>query len=342
MPTTRPAQINPKMFRDGWQRRLLCIFSCSVGLLLADAVQAQNATFVTSAMPVRILVGAPAGGTTDTMARSLAQALGTQLGRTVVVENKPGAGGNVAAEMVARAVPDGNTLLMSFTSHAINASLYPSLPFDPIKDFTPLTMVSSSPSILVAHPSLPVKNVADLIRLAKEKPGQLNFAIGALGSSLHLAGDSFKMKSGLFIVNIPYRGTAPAVQDVLAGQVELMFAAVGNAQAHIKAGKLRALGVTSPQRLPAFPEVQAIGETLPGYESSAWFGLFAPGRMAPELARRLSDAARVAIQSPEVKRRIEMEGAVPAGNSPQEFVKFVEVEIARWRSVVQYSGAKPE
>jgi len=260
----------------------------------------------------------------------------------VVVENKPGAGGNVAAEMVARAVPDGNTLLMSFTSHAINASLYPSLPFDPIKDFTPLTMVSSSPSILVAHPSLPVKNVADLIRLAKEKPGQLNFAIGALGSSLHLAGDSFKMKSGLFIVNIPYRGTAPAVQDVLAGQVELMFAAVGNAQAHIKAGKLRALGVTSPQRLPAFPEVQAIGETLPGYESSAWFGLFAPGRMAPELARRLSDAARVAIQSPEVKRRIEMEGAVPAGNSPQEFAKFVEVEIARWRSVVQYSGAKPE
>jgi len=165
--------------------------------------------------------------------------------------------------------------LMSFTSHAINASLYPSLPFDPVKDFTPLTMVSTSPSVLVAHPSLPVKNVADLVKLAKEKPGQLNFAIGALGSSLHLAGDSFKMKAGVFIVNIPYRGTAPAVQDVLAGQVELMFAAVGNAQAHIKAGKLRALGVTSPKRLAAFPDVPAIGETLPGYESSAWFGLFA-------------------------------------------------------------------
>jgi tripartite-type tricarboxylate transporter receptor subunit TctC len=231
---------------------------------------------------------------------------------------------------------------MSFTSHAINASLYPSLPFDPIKDFTPLTMVSTSPSVLVAHPSLPVKNVADLVKLAKEKPGQLNFAIGALGSSLHLAGDSFKMKAGVFIVNIPYRGTAPAVQDVLAGQVELMFAAVGNAQAHIKAGKLRALGVTSPKRLPAFPDVQAIGETLPGYESSAWFGLFAPGRMNPDLAKRLSDAARVAIQTPDVKRRIEMEGAIPAGNSPQEFSKFVEAEIVRWRAVVQYSGAKPE
>ena len=260
----------------------------------------------------------------------------------VVVENKPGAGGNLAADMVAKAAPDGNTLLMSFTSHAINASLYPSLPFDPIKDFTPLTMVSTSPSVLVAHPSLPVKNVADLVKLAKEKPGQLNFAIGALGSSLHLAGDSFKMKAGVFIVNIPYRGTAPAVQDVLAGQVELMFAAVGNAQAHIKAGKLRALGVTSPKRLPAFPDVQAIGETLPGYESSAWFGLFAPGRMNPDLAKRLSDAARAAIQTPDVKRRIEMEGAIPAGNSPQEFSKFVEAEIVRWRAVVQYSGAKPE
>lgn len=312
-----------------------------LGLLAAMSLgvaQAQTANSV----PVRILVGAPAGGTTDTMARTLAQALGQQLGRVVVVENKPGAGGNLAADMVAKAAPDGNTLLMSFTSHAINASLYPSLPFDPIKDFTPLTMVSTSPSILVAHPSLPVKNVADLVKLAKEKPGQLNFAIGALGSSLHLAGDSFKMKAGVFIVNIPYRGTAPAVQDVLAGQVELMFAAVGNAQAHIKAGKLRALGVTSPKRLAAFPDVPAIGETLPGYESSAWFGLFAPGRMNPELAKRLSDAARVAIQSPEVKRRIESEGAIPAGNSPQEFAKFVESEIVRWRTVVQYSGAKPE
>ena len=320
--------------------KLKCLV-LGIALAVALPLGSAHAQTATSA-PIRILVGAPAGGTTDTMARTLAQALGQQLGRVVVVENKPGAGGNLAADMVAKAPPDGNTLLMSFTSHAINASLYPSLPFDPIKDFTPLTMVSTSPSVLVAHPSLPVKNVVDLVKLAKEKPGQLNFAIGALGSSLHLAGDSFKMKAGVFIVNIPYRGTAPAVQDVLAGQVELMFAAVGNAQAHIKAGKLRALGVTSPKRLPAFPDVQAIGETLPGYESSAWFGLFAPGRMNPDLAKRLSDAARAAIQTPDVKRRIEMEGAIPAGNSPQEFSKFVEAEIVRWRAVVQYSGAKPE
>ncbi len=306
------------------------------GACLCNLVMAQ------SQPPIKILVGAPAGGTTDIMARTLAQAMGSQLGRTVVVENKPGAGGNLAADAVAKANADGNTLLMSFTSHAINASLYPSLPFDPVKDFTPLTMVSTSPSVLVAHPKVPANNIKELIALAKSKPGQLNFAIGAMGSSLHMAGDAFKMKSGVYIVNIPYRGTAPAVQDVLAGQVELMFAAVGNVQTHLKAGKLKALGVTSTKRLAAFPEVASIGETLPGFESSAWFGLFGPARMSPDLTKRIADAARAAVQSPEVKRRIESEGATPVGNNPEEFARFVESEIVRWRAVVQYAGAKPE
>ena len=292
--------------------------------------------------PIRILVGAPAGGSTDTLARNLANEMGRQLGRTVVVENRPGAGGNIAADAVAKAAPDGNTLLMSFTSHAINASLYPALPFDPIKDFTPLTCVATSPSILVANPAVPAKDVRELIALAKAKPGMLNFAIGALGSSLHLAGDAFKMQSGAYIVNIPYRGTAPALQDVLAGQVELMFAAVGNAQAQIRAGKLKALGVTSAKRLPAFPDVPAIAEVLPGYESSAWFGLFGPGQMNPELAKKLSDAARHAIATPEVKKRLETEGAVPVGNSPEEFARFVQAEIPRWAKVVRFAGAKPE
>lgn len=292
--------------------------------------------------PIRILVGAPAGGSTDTLARTLAIEMGRLLGRTVIVENRPGAGGNIAADAVAKAAPDGNTLLMSFTSHAINASLYKTLPFDPIKDFTPLTCVATSPSVLVANPAVPAKDVRELIALAKAKPGKLNFAIGAVGSSLHLAGDAFKMQSGAYIVNIPYRGTAPALQDVLAGQVELMFAAVGNAQAQIRAGKLKALGVTSAQRLPAFPDVPAIAEVLPGYESSAWFGLFGPGQMNPELAKRISDAARQAIASPDVKRRLEHEGAVPVGNSPEEFARFVQAEIPRWAKVVQFSGAKPE
>jgi tripartite-type tricarboxylate transporter receptor subunit TctC len=314
------------------QRREILV---SAAALLAAGAYAQT-------QPTRILVGAPAGGSTDTLARTLASELGRLLGKTVIVENRPGAGGNIAAEAVAKAAPDGNTLLMSFTSHAINASLYPSLPFDPIKDFTPLTCVATSPSVLVAHPSVPAKDVRELIALAKAKPGQLNFAIGAVGSSLHLAGDLFKMQSGAFIVNIPYRGTAPAIQDVIAGQVELMFAAIGNAQAQVKAGRLKALGVTSAKRLAAFPDVPAIAEVLPGYESSAWFGLFGPARMAPDLAKRVSDAARQAIATPEVRRRLDAEGAVPVGNSPEEFSKFVQGEIQRWAKVVKFSGAKPE
>ena len=317
-------------------RRSSVIGSLSAIGLIAFGARAQ------SLAPVRILVGAPAGGSTDTLARALASEMGRQLGRTVIVENRPGAGGNIAADAVAKAAPDGNTLLMSFTSHAINASLYPSLPFDPVRDFTPLTCVATSPSMLVAHPSVPAKDVRELIALAKAKPGKLNFAIGSVGSSLHLAGDAFKMQSGVFIVNIPYRGTAPAIQDVLAGQVELMFAAVGNAQAQVKAGKLKALGVTSATRLAAFPDVPAISEVLPGYESSAWFGLFAPGRMEPALAKKVSDAARKAVASPEVRRRLETEGYIPVGNSPEDFSRFVQSEITRWAKVVKFSGARPE
>lgn len=312
-------------------------------LLLAALLPALRPVLAQgSQSPVRILVGAPPGGTTDTMARALATELGRILGRTVVVENRPGAGGNIAAEQVAKAAPDGNTLLMSFTSHAINARLYPSLPFDPEKDFTPLTMVSTTPALLVAHPSLPANNLRELIALAKAKPGKLNFAIGALGSSVHLAGEAFKMMSGTYIVNIPYKGTAPAIQDVLAGQVEMMFANVGNAQAHVRAGKLKALGTTSPQRLPQFPDVPAIAEVLPGYQSSAWFGLFGPAKLPPEVLKRVGDAARQAVQSPEVRKRIETEGATPIGNAPEDFARFVHEEIVRWAKVVKYSGAKPE
>jgi tripartite-type tricarboxylate transporter receptor subunit TctC len=292
--------------------------------------------------PVRILVGAPAGGSTDTLARSLAVSMGPALGRTVIVENRPGAGGNIAADAVAKAAPDGNTLLMSFTSHAINATLYPALPFDPVKDFTALTCVATSPSILVAHPSVPAKDVRELIALAKAKPGQLNFAIGAVGSSLHMAGEAFKMQSGVDIVNIPYKGTSPAVQDVLAGQVQLMFAAVGNVKAHIQAGKLRALGVTTARRLPAFPDVPAIAEALPGYESSAWFGLFGPARMPADRVKQVGDAARHALQQADLRRRLETEGAIPVGNSSEQFAAFVQSEITRWAKVVKFSGAKPE
>jgi tripartite-type tricarboxylate transporter receptor subunit TctC len=308
----------------------------------ATLVIATSSSAQTSTVPIKLLVGVPAGGSTDTIARAMAAEMGRILNRTIVVENKPGAGGNIAAEAVAKAVPDGNTLLLSFTSHAVNATLYPSLPFDPIKDFTPLTLVATAPSILVAHPGFPAKDVRELIALAKAQPGKLNFAIGAIGSSLHMAGDAFKMRAGLFIVNIPYRGTAPAIADVMAGQVQLMFAPMVGAQVQVRAGKLRALAVTSAQRLPAMPDVPTIAEVLPGFESSAWFGLFGPARMGTELTRRMNEVARQAINSPEVRKRLESEGLQLAGNSPEEFAAFVQSEIKRWGEVVKYSGAKPE
>lgn len=292
--------------------------------------------------PVRIFVGAPPGGTTDTLAREIAPEMGRQLGRNVIIENKSGAGGNLAADTVAKATPDGNTLLLSFTSHTINATLYPKLPFDPVADFTPLTMVATSPSVLVAHPSLPVANLRELIAYAKARPGQLNFAIGGIGSSLHLAGEAFKIQAGVFIVNIPYRGTAPAVSDVVAGNVPLMFAAVGNVRSLVQSGKLKALGVTSPRRLSALPDVPAIAEVLPGYESSAWFGLFGPARMSDEVLRRTSDAARAAVRTDAFRKRLEMDGAEPVGNAPEEFAAFVKADVPRWAQLVKYSGARPD
>lgn len=293
-------------------------------------------------VPLRILVGAPPGGSTDTLAREIAPEMGRLLGRNVVIENKSGAGGNLAADAVAKAAPDGNTLLLSFTSHTINATLYPKLPFDPVADFTPLTMVARSPSVLVAHPSLPANNVRELIAYAKARPGQLNFAIGGIGSSLHLAGEAFKLQAGVFIVNIPYRGTAPAIGDVVAGNVPLMFAAVGNARSLVAAGKLKLLGVTSPQRLAQFPDTPALAEVLPGFESSAWFGLFGPAKMAPDLVKRISDAARAAIQGEGLRKRLDADGATAVGNAPEEFARFVAADVPRWARLVQYSGAKPE
>lgn len=290
---------------------------------------------------IRLLVGASPGGTTDTLAREIAPEMGRLLGRLVLVENKSGAGGNLAADAVAKSAPDGNTLLLSFTSHTINATLYPKLPYDPVADFTPLTMVATSPSVLVAHPSLPANNVRELIAYAKAHPGQLNFAIGGIGSSLHLAGEAFKLQAGVYIVNIPYRGTSPAVADVLAGNVLLMFAAPGNVRTLVAAGKLKALGVTSSHPLAQFPGAQPIAQDLPGYESSAWFGLFAPAAMSADLTRRISDAARAAIHSEAFRKRAELDALQPVGNSPEEFARFVKADVPRWARLVKYSGARP-
>jgi tripartite-type tricarboxylate transporter receptor subunit TctC len=311
-------------------------------LIATAALAAWPALRAQGNAPIRVWVGTTAGGSTDTIARELAPELGRLLSRTVIVENKSGAGGNLAADTVAKSPPDGNNLLVSFTSHTINATLYPRLPYDPIADFTPLTQLVSSSSLLVAHPALPVADANELIAYARARPGQLSFAIGGIGSSLHLAGEAFKLQAKVFIVNIPYRGTAPAVIDVVAGNVPLMFAPVVNTRALIQAGRLKALGVTSPKRLPQFPDVPAIAEALPGFESHAWFGLFGPAKMPPDLVQRISAAARGAMKSEAIRKRLEQDAAEAVASTPEDFARFVKADIARWAPLIRRSGATPE
>jgi tripartite-type tricarboxylate transporter receptor subunit TctC len=299
---------------------------------LAGLTTAQAETY--PSRPIKLLVGASAGGTTDTMARAIAQPLSASLGQPVLVENRPGAGGNLAADTVAKATPDGYTLLVSFTSHTINATLYPKLPFDPVTDFTPISKIATVPSLLVGNPKLPAQNLNELIALAKAKPDKLTIAIGGIGSSLHLAGDQFKMMADLRILNVPYKGTAPALTDVLGGQVDMMFISLVTGTAQVKAGKLRAYGVTSAQRQPSFPDLPAIGEIVKGFESTAWFGVFGPAKLPPEITAKLNGAIVTALNDPKMREQLEKEGATPAAGSSAEFAAFVRDDVKHWAPIV--------
>ncbi len=309
-------------------------------LLLAGLATAQADSY--PSRPIKLLVGASAGGTTDTMARAIAQPLSKSLGQPVLVENRPGAGGNIAAETVAKAAPDGYTLLVSFTSHTINATLYPNLPFDPVTDFTPISKIATVPSLLVGNPNLPAQNLNELIALARAKPDKLSIAIGGIGSSLHLAGDQFKMMADLRILNVPYKGTAPALTDVLGGQVDMMFISLVTGTAQVRAGKLRAYGVTSAQRQPSFPDLPAIGEVVKGFESTAWFGVFGPAKLPPDITGKLNGAIVAALNDPKMREQLEKEGAAPAASSAADFAVFVRDDVKHWAPIVKQSGARPD
>jgi tripartite-type tricarboxylate transporter receptor subunit TctC len=304
------------------------------------ATDAQTAQYPSK--PVKILVGATPGGTTDTMARAIATEMSTALGQPVIVENKPGAGGNIAADTVAKSPPDGHTLLVSFTSHTINATLYPNLPFDPIADFTPITMIATVPSMLVGNPNLRENTLQELIASAKSKSDKLTIALGGLGSSLHLAGEQLKMMSGIRLLNVPYKGTTPAMTDVLAGHVDLMFISMVTGSAQVRAGKLKAFGVTSAARQPLFPDLPAIGEVVPGFESTAWFGVFAPANLPAPIATKLNSVIAASLGGSRLKEQLKLEGATPVGNSLAEFSAFVRGDVQRWAPIVKQSGATPE
>jgi len=291
--------------------------------------------------PIKLLVGAPPGGTTDTIARAIAVPMAAALKQPVLVENRPGAGGNIAAETIAKSVADGYTLLVSFSSHTINASLYPNLPYDPAADFTAITKVATVPSLLVGNPKLPASDLKALLEMAKSNPDKLTIAIGGIGSSLHLAGEKLKMMTGMRLLNVPYKGTAPALTDVIAGHVDLMFISLITGGAQVRAGNLRAYGVTSPQRQSSFPDVPAISETVPGFESSAWFGVFGPARLPPAVTEKLNAVIVAGLADPTLRERLQNEGATPVGDTPAEFAAFVRRDIEHWAPIVKASGAKP-
>ena len=293
------------------------------------------------ARPLKILVGAPAGGTTDTMARAIADPMAAALKQPVLVENRPGAGGNLAAAAVAKSPPDGYTLLVSFSSHTINATLYPSLPYDPVADFTPITMIARVPSLLVGRADLPAKDLKELIALARAQPHKLTIGIGGIGSSLHLAGEKFKLMTGVELLNVPYKGTSPALTDLLGGQIDLMFISVVTGAEQVRAGKLRAYGVTSDKRQAMFPDLPAIGEAVPGFESTAWFGVFAPAHLPDAITQKIYTTIVAALSEPRLREQLKTEGATSVGNTPKEFTAFVREDIERWAPVVKASGAKP-
>jgi len=320
-------------------KRFAALAAGALALVCAVAPQARAEDYPTRT--IRLIVGAPPGGTTDTIARSIAGPMAAALKQSVVVENKAGAGGNIAADYVAKSPADGYTLLVSFSSHTINASLYPHLPYDPAADFTAITKVATVPSMLVGNPKLPAKDVKALIALAKEKPDKLTIGIGGIGSSLHLAGEKFKLMTGARLLNVPYKGTAPALTDLLGGNIDLMFISLVTGTQQVRAGNLHAFGVTSTERQASLPDVPTIAESVPGFESSAWFGVFGPAKLPPEVTKKLNQVIVSGLAAPEMQNRLKTEGATPVGDSPEDFAAFVREDIKRWAPIVKASGAKP-
>ncbi|MDB5864302.1 MAG: Tripartite tricarboxylate transporter family receptor [Betaproteobacteria bacterium] len=293
--------------------------------------------------PVRLVVGFTPGGGVDINARMLAPELGKAFGQQFIVDNRPGAGTNIANELVAKSPPDGYTLLVNTAAVVINMSLYRKVNFDAIKDFAPISIFSQSPNILVVHPSLPVKNIRDLVTLAKSKPGAMNFSSAGSGTTQHLTGELFKLRTGTNIVHIPYKGSAPSLTALLGGEVEMTFANIPAISSHVKSKRLRALANAGTKRSDQMPEIPTLKESgIGGVEVVVWYGVLAPAGTPREIVGALSAAMAKAARTPEVRQRLLDQGAEPVGNSPEEFAKLLREELTRWSEVVKVSGAKAD
>ncbi len=309
------------------------------GISALAPVTASAKAFPTK--PVTIIVPFSAGGTTDILARIVGQYLGTKFGESVVIENRDGAGGNIGTQTAARAKADGYTLLMGTVgTHAINPALYSKLNFDHIKDFQPLTRVAMVPNLLVVNPERPYRSVKELIEYAKAHPGEVAFASSGNGSSIHLSGELFKLMAEVDMLHVPYRGSAPAVTDLLGGQVDIMFDNMPSAIQHVRSGTLVPLAVTPADRSPELPEIPTIAEAgVPGYEATSWFGLFAPAGTPDDVVKVLHSAIAEALQDPEVVKKFAAQGAQVHSETPEAFAEFIAAETAKWADVVKASGA---
>jgi tripartite-type tricarboxylate transporter receptor subunit TctC len=291
--------------------------------------------------PVHVILPFPAGGGVDAAGRILAQKLSESFGNAFVIENRGGANGNIGTEAAARSASDGSTLLFTGAGFVTNPSLYKSVPYDPVKDFDPISLMALGPNVLVVHPSLPVKSVEELIALARAQPGKIGFAGSGSGSTPHLAGELFNVMAGVQMVHIPYRGSGPAMIGLLAGEAPVMFLPAINAGPHVSGGRLRALAVTSRERLVAMPDLPTVSESgLPGYESSQWYGLLAPAGTPPQVLDLLNDRVANIMHSSDMKARMTNDGLVPIGGSREQFAAHIRSEIAKWAKVISASGAK--
>ena len=293
--------------------------------------------------PIKFVVGFAPGGATDVIGRLMAKKIGDALGQPIIIENRAGGSSNIGAEVVARAVPDGYTFYVCAITSAINVSLFPKLAFDFARDFEPVALFANVPNILVVHPSVPAKTVKELIDYARAQPGKLSYASSGAGTSIHLSGELFKMLAKVDMVHIPYKGSAPAMTDMIGGQVQVMFDNMPSALPHVKAGKLRALAVTSAQRSPSAPEVPTMGEAgVVGFDVQSWFGLVAPKGTPKDIIARLNAESVKALATADIKERFMELGAVPGPMSPEAFGDYIRSEIIRWGEVVKVSGAKVE
>ena len=311
----------------------------ALAITYASGARAQAAAGYPN-RPVKMVVASAAGGILDTVGRLVATRIGESMGQNVVVENRAGAGGILGTEVVARAAPDGYTLCKVATSHAINPGLYPKMPYDTLKDFAAVSQTVNLKNVLVAHPSVGVNNVRELIALAKAKPRTVTFASAGNGQSNHLSGEIFRTMAGVEMVHVPYKGSAPGLTDTVAGNTSIMFVDILSALPHIKSGRLKALGVTGDIRSPALPDVPTIADSLPGFNGNTWLGLVAPAGTPRDIVAKLSAETHKALNAPDVKERLLAQGVEPVGSTPEQFAAHIESEMARYAAVVKSSGAK--